>query len=177
MAQQVGRASKAACDTIPQRVVPGNYWYGYGVCTSCCTSLASDSFSNTLFDAQFIDAGLSNARQSIPQSCTPAGKRHGMPSKVQKLIVAALVSAACFVALCMVLAIAGPMVSPAIAEGSLSETAVISVEPGESLWSIAEKHPIRGMTTQQCVRWIMERNDLSDSVLMVGQVLSVPTGN
>ncbi len=53
-------------------------------------------------------------------------------------------------------------------------TEFISVSQGDTLWSIAAEHPIEGMTTQQCVRWISSTNDLDGCVLVPGQAIEVP---
>ena len=50
----------------------------------------------------------------------------------------------------------------------------VSVSPGDSLWSLAEEHPVPGRTTAEVVDFICEQNSLSDSTVGVGQRLLVP---
>ena len=50
----------------------------------------------------------------------------------------------------------------------------VTVLSGDSLWSIAEKHPVQNRSTQEVVNWISEQNDLSSATLFAGQRLIVP---
>lgn len=52
----------------------------------------------------------------------------------------------------------------------------VSVAQGESLWEISEAHPVAGLTTQQVVSLISERNDLAGTLIQPGQILLVPAG-
>lgn len=51
----------------------------------------------------------------------------------------------------------------------------ITVVNGDSLWSIAESHPVSGCTTQQVVSHIREENGLESSYLVAGAKLVVPS--
>ena len=51
---------------------------------------------------------------------------------------------------------------------------IVVVKEGDSLWKLSTEHPISGFSTKECVRWIVERNGLSDSMLYPGQVVEVP---
>lgn len=50
----------------------------------------------------------------------------------------------------------------------------ISVKNGDTLWSIAERHHVRGTDTKSVVAWIEEENGLTNPTLMVGETLLVP---
>ena len=50
----------------------------------------------------------------------------------------------------------------------------IAVGSGDSLWSIAEAHPVEGVSTPELVAWLKEANGLESSALGLGQTLSVP---
>lgn len=50
----------------------------------------------------------------------------------------------------------------------------VSVTPGDSLWSIAERRTPAGGDTAALVRWLRERNGLRDSTLRAGESLVVP---
>ena len=56
---------------------------------------------------------------------------------------------------------------------SHAERMEVSVEPGSSLWSLAERHPIAGLTTDETVRVIRDWNRLASAELQPGQVLVV----
>ncbi|MBQ6394768.1 MAG: LysM peptidoglycan-binding domain-containing protein [Atopobiaceae bacterium] len=56
---------------------------------------------------------------------------------------------------------------------SLEEVVVL---PGDTLWGIAEEHPVEGLTTEQLVHCIEEENGLSGAFLSVGERLLVPGG-
>ena len=59
---------------------------------------------------------------------------------------------------------------------SQAKTAQVVVMPGDTLWSIAEEHPVQGCTTSQVVHHIVDSNGLSSSALDVGMLLEVPEG-
>jgi len=54
------------------------------------------------------------------------------------------------------------------------ETTLIAVNDGESLWSISANHPIAGLSTQECVTWLIEANGLDGSTIYPGQIIRVP---
>ena len=53
-------------------------------------------------------------------------------------------------------------------------TQAVQVQVGDTLWSIAEAHPIAGLTTAQAAESISRSNRLSNSALYSGQTLLVP---
>ena len=55
-----------------------------------------------------------------------------------------------------------------------ADTAVIRVAEGQSLWGIAEAHPVEGCSVQDVISYIKEVNDLSTSTIFAGQQLIVP---
>ena len=52
--------------------------------------------------------------------------------------------------------------------------ATTTVQPGDSLWSIAESHQIKGMSTSETLRLIEQLNNINAQSLSVGMNLSVP---
>lgn len=52
--------------------------------------------------------------------------------------------------------------------------ASVKVAHGDSLWSIAQTHPIAGLTTAQTVDLIAEKNGLSHSGVVPGAVILAP---
>ena len=54
------------------------------------------------------------------------------------------------------------------------EELVVVVGEGDTVWDIAEGHPVEGVTTRELVTWINARNGLSGEPLGLGQRLVVP---
>ncbi|MFC5403694.1 LysM peptidoglycan-binding domain-containing protein [Cohnella soli] len=52
---------------------------------------------------------------------------------------------------------------------------VVSVDSGDSIWSIANNNKKEGMDTRKAVHAIEKRNGLTDSRLEVGQQLILPS--
>lgn len=53
-------------------------------------------------------------------------------------------------------------------------TATVRVVSGDTLWNIAEEHPVRGVSTQEVANWIEQENGLKSPSLVPGQSLIVP---
>ncbi len=51
---------------------------------------------------------------------------------------------------------------------------VVSVQSGDTLWDIAEEHPVSNLSTSDTVALIRSWNDLSSSELSIGMDLLVP---
>ena len=56
-----------------------------------------------------------------------------------------------------------------------SASQTITVHNNDTLWSIAESNPIEGVSTEQQVSWIREKNNLDSSLLRTGQTLEIPS--
>lgn len=54
------------------------------------------------------------------------------------------------------------------------DTVTVKVDSSQTLWGIAQAHPIEGLSTAQTVAAIRTANHLSDSALREGQLLRVP---
>ncbi len=91
------------------------------------------------------------------------GRRLGLTG-VEILVVIVLVAAVIAAAL-----LSGSSVRPP------STTVPVTVGAGESLWSIAEAHAVRGMNVQQTVDLIKRYNHLSEDTIAAGSVLQVPS--
>ena len=50
----------------------------------------------------------------------------------------------------------------------------VTVNPGDSVWSLAQTHGIKGCDTAEVVRVIEEKNGLATADLKPGQQLAVP---
>lgn len=53
-------------------------------------------------------------------------------------------------------------------------TEEVRVYSGQTLWAIAEEHPVDGVTTTELVDWIEQSNGLSANSLVPGQTLFIP---
>lgn len=58
-----------------------------------------------------------------------------------------------------------------------TELVDITVEAGDSLWTIAERHPVSGITTKDVTMLIKEWNGLDTGAVAPGDVLLVPAVN
>ncbi len=86
-----------------------------------------------------------------------------------------MASALIFITFAAVLFSFGLSVHEAVASRlEAAPTASVRVLDGESLWSIAEKHGVDGVSTKDVVSWIKAKNGLSVSTLSAGQSLLVP---
>jgi len=77
---------------------------------------------------------------------------------------------ACF-ALAVVIAGVTYFGSATIPQGPVSSVRVI---PQQTLWDIAEEHPLDGLSTSETVQVICSLNDLESSSLSIGQTILVP---
>ena len=83
------------------------------------------------------------------------------------------------VAACLVLALVWTVSDMLVARNvacSFDQTPceTITVCSGDSLWTIADEHPVEGRTTAEVVRFIREYNNLADTCLYPGMELNVP---
>ena len=78
----------------------------------------------------------------------------------------------CIIVLGVVLAM------PFVAQGQTSHTEQTSqfvcVQSGDTLWSIGAEHCGQGLSVAESVHWIVDRNDLSSSLIVPGQIIEVP---
>lgn len=95
------------------------------------------------------------------------GRRDASPQRIGLEILALVVIAA--------LLIAGPLMNRAHVPTSV-DTVEVRAESGDSLWSIAENHPIDGLTTAQTVEVIAAVNGLNGPLVAAGGSLNVPQG-
>ncbi|MGI6229564.1 MAG: LysM peptidoglycan-binding domain-containing protein [Tractidigestivibacter sp.] len=127
----------------------------------------------TTYRSLTLIQGYKNAPAPAPQR--PQRPRQNAKQE-KRFVVAALLMAA---ALSLVLVVASAISDAAISAQSQQALSQIStcsviVQPGDSLWSIAESHPVDGLSTSQVVTWISQKNSLDNSSLQPGQTISVP---
>ena len=67
---------------------------------------------------------------------------------------------------------------PFMAQGQTSQMescgTFVCVQDGDTLWSIGSQHCAEGFTVTDCVKWIVEHNDLGSSLIVPGQIIEVP---
>lgn len=170
----------AARQSASQRIVPGEFWYAYG--SSAIDLSLFDSTSNTSRSYLYIcdSAEISGNRlnQNPHHVNSESTVDVGRLSR-DTIRVAVAICAIIALVLFSVLSVFG-METSKDAGGTFTSdeavvTEVIAVGPGDTLWDIAEEHPIAGMTTRNCVKWIMSENGLQDTTLHVGQAIVVPS--
>lgn len=78
----------------------------------------------------------------------------------------------CIIVLGVVLAM------PFVAQGQTSHaertSLFVCVQSGDTLWSIGAEHCGQGLSVAESVHWIVDRNDLSSSLIVPGQIIEVP---
>lgn len=100
--------------------------------------------------------------------------RRQVKTLVNTIIVGGLIFSALLVVMSIVIQVQHSQVQ------SMKSTVVseqIYVQPGESLWSIAEKHAIIGVSTSDTLAYIKEINHLEGNTIKAGQTLKVPTSS
>ena len=67
---------------------------------------------------------------------------------------------------------------PFVAQGQTSHaertSQFVCVQSGDTLWSIGAEHCGQGLSVAESVHWIVDRNDLSSSLIVPGQIIEVP---
>lgn len=60
---------------------------------------------------------------------------------------------------------------------SNSATEIVRVHSGDTIWSIAENHPIDNVTTNDVADYIIEINELDGGLIHPGQTICVPASH
>jgi len=58
----------------------------------------------------------------------------------------------------------------------MPKLAMVKVQSGDTLWTLAKNHPVKGLSTQQVVGMLTEVNSLSGPVVTPGESILLPTG-
>ena len=78
----------------------------------------------------------------------------------------------CGIVLCVLLAV------PFATQGKATQTSpskvFVCVQDGDTLWSIGSQHCSGGLSVTDCVKWIVDHNDLGSSLIVPGQIIEVP---
>ena len=131
---------------------------------------------NTRPRFRVIEGGLANVdHQAIDEVCNrqTEASSHVYSLRTRVSLVAMTVAA------CLALASIWVLSDIIVARGMRSSFdqasyETITVHTGDSLWTIADEHPVEGRTTAEVARYIRERNQLTDTCLYPGMELSVP---
>lgn len=96
-----------------------------------------------------------------------------LPDYARRRILVALLA---FVLAFGIVVMVGSAVREAYVGGKLSEsrTEYVTVQPGDSLWGIAQRSQVSGVSTGEVVSWISSKNGLSGNDLKPGQEILVP---
>lgn len=91
------------------------------------------------------------------------------------MVRAVVVGAVAVILLCALTTVHGTVLASTEAAAiSAVDRSEVTVAAGDSLWSIAEAHPIEGLDASRTVELIREWNELESPMLRVGMELSVP---
>lgn len=119
-----------------------------------------------------IEGGLSRGASSRP--CGRGAVRVPRAEGLLRAVAAGLLALAVVVASCVAAsALDEARVREATSGVSLARHVVAG---GETLWAIAQDHPVEGLSTSETVAYLRTENDLADAGVSAGQVLLVPCG-
>ena len=109
---------------------------------------------------------VAEARQGRADSRATRCRTHVRKRRIARAEIVALVMIA--VALVAATLITrGGSAAPASSE-------CIRVEPGQTLWTLAEQHPVPGLTTEQTAQVIADLNHISHRELAAGTTIRIP---
>lgn len=138
---------------------------------------------------ELIEGGRSHAASPAPQSFAmrlplQAALYEGVPTREQgeathfQTVACCVVIAATFV---LILALSFLFDARASSKRAqvfdAAATAVVTVHSGDTLWEIAEAHPVDGCSVQDVISYIKEENALTTATIQAGQQLIVPATN
>lgn len=67
---------------------------------------------------------------------------------------------------------------PFVAQGQTAQATssgtFVCVQDSDTLWSIGSQHCAEGLSVTDCVKWIVDHNDLGSSLIVPGQIIEVP---
>ena len=118
-------------------------------------------------DAEIPRMGVRVQRTAVREARRPHPEHSGL--------VCFLAAIAIVVAICVISVIGSSVIESRVSRSIESvPSCEYHVSSGDSLWSIAERHPIEGHSASEVVTWIMERNELESGLIFPGQSLMVP---
>lgn len=112
-----------------------------------------------------IKAAATRTGETLSRTGTSRSAGHRRPLRKSVEIAALMIIA--------VLLVMGALSAGSDTEVSV-DTARIHTEAGDTLWGIAQSHPVEGLTTAQTVELIVTLNGLDSPSVATGGVLAVP---
>jgi len=128
-----------------------------------------------------LDGYETSGSEVLPRSTARSVRRSNQNARIDRLslgqlVVSLVASAAVVLMLCLAFLFASAGVSARQSQAlDTIPTASVVVRSGDSLWSLAEGHPVTGYSTQEIVTWIKARNSLDSANIQAGQAILVPT--
>lgn len=143
-----------------------NYTYFDNAAVSGTSALAPRAVCFTVYEGGKKRVGVPVSRRADPAPSRGLG------------ILSVAVAFAVGIALACVMAAVGSAAAAAKAQRlSGVPTSTVRVETGETLWDVANAHPVDGCSTSEVVDWIRSENALPTSSLQAGQALVVPSAD
>ncbi|MCH3943169.1 MAG: LysM peptidoglycan-binding domain-containing protein [Atopobiaceae bacterium] len=115
--------------------------------------------------------GRGARRHGPSPSAAPSGCRVAVPSLPPTLVALAVSAVILLGAFSVGSSLEASAGIPANAD---VPTASVVVSSGDSLWTLAQEHPVSGYSTSQTVRYIESSNSLGSATITPGQTLRVP---
>jgi nucleoid-associated protein YgaU len=103
----------------------------------------------------------------LSQRTPSSGRNSSLRGKLEVLLLAAIVA----------LLVIGAVSTGRPREASPYTTSVLRVRQGDTLWQVAEAHPIDGLTTSQVVDALVAANRLGARSLSPGQMIRIPAND
>lgn len=93
-----------------------------------------------------------------------------------RTLLACIVGVALFVALAAALLTAQAFVRTAAHDAAAAavEQTTVTVSAGDTLWGIAQEHPVAGLSSRQVIDLVKEWNGLDTGLIQTGMQLTVP---
>ena len=142
-----------------------------------CISDGTSALASKPCEFTLLEGGASVA-QDIATSTEFLNKRSSAsycPLSRKQLFVAALalVAIVCFLVSTYNLR-AAAIENEVLDKLQYAPVETITVQPGDSLWKIAEDHNVSGVSTTDMVRYVQKINHISSDRLVSGQLLKIP---
>lgn len=142
-----------------------------------CISDGTSALASKPCEFTLLEGGASVA-QDIATSAEFLNKRSSASycplSRKQLFVVAlALVAIVCFLVSTYNLRVTA-IENEVLDKLQYAPVEIVTVQPGDSLWKIAEDHNVSGVSTTDMVRYVQKINHISSDRLVSGQLLKIP---
>ncbi len=134
-----------------------------------CQTFGSLALSATTRNLVVIEGGA-RRKPSTHASAPRRRPAHRGASGLLALFVASVL-VVCFLAQSVVDATHASHVAQLLDDVPKEEVSVVT---GDTMWQIAERHSIEGVSTAELVRWMRQANNVDTACLYPGQTLVVP---